>query len=210
MSLCILILNWKTSHRLGLDYKACFTPPLPSPPLTFHVWCLLMLFRPYFHQFLNYWKGASGFLLLYETRGKILKCVLSVDAPGITQLLTGLFLPTWVFSFLISGPLSPSTHLHLDTKTRFIPSRMPSPTHTVVTLITTSRLAAALIRGSLGRSWLKMCKMVYPQWWFRIVLSLLLCRPALLLARPWGLPREPRAPVLLLELTGSPKSFDFS
>ena len=35
----------------------------------------------------------------------------------------------------------------------------PSP-HTVVTLITTSRPAPALSRGSWGRSWLRMCRMV--------------------------------------------------
>lgn len=47
---------------------------LQSPFLFFisiHVWCLWMLHHPYFHQFLNYWKGTSGFLLLYETRGEI-------------------------------------------------------------------------------------------------------------------------------------------
>lgn len=102
------------------------------------------------------------------------------------------------FSFWVHNP-----HLYKD-------EFCPSSTHTVVTLITTSRLAAALIRGSLDRSWLRMCKMVYPQWWLRIVLNLRLWRAPLLLARLWGVPREPRAPALLLELTGSPKSFDFS
>lgn len=75
------------------------------------------------------------------------------------------------------------TSMRLASRTRYIPRIVPGSAHTVVTLITTSRLAA-LIRGSLGRSWLRMCKMVYPQWWFRIVLNLRLCRLPPLLARP--------------------------
>lgn len=146
-----------------------------------------------------YWKGASGFLLLYETRGEIHKVfsLLMLQAPfGSSQAL---LLESLVFH---NRSKRSSTRLTSDVESH--------TAHTVVTLITTSRLAAALIRGSLGLSWLRMCKMVYPQWWFRIVLSLLLCRPPPLLATPWGLEREPRAPVLLFELSGSPKSFDFS
>lgn len=83
--------------------------------------------------------------------------------------------------------------------------------HTVVTRMTTSRLVAVPSRGSLGRSWLRMWRMVYPQWWLRIVLNLRTRWPPLLpLARPCVLLREPRFPALLLELNGSPKSFAFS
>lgn len=189
----------KTSHHLGLGYKACLHF---FPPLAFHVCCLLTLFRPFFFissLIIEKEHLASFCCRKQEEKSSGVRCL-----SGISRLCS----PAWVL--FNTRSTSPSSHLHPDTKTRSIPWREPRPTHTVVTLITTSRLAAALIRGSLGRSWLRMCKMVYPQWWFRIVLNLLLCRPPLLLARPWGLPREPRAPVLLLELTGSPKSFDFS
>ncbi len=139
-----------------------------------------MLFNPFFiSSLVTEREHLASFCCTKQEDKSSSVCCLS----SITQLLAGFCCLHESVVFNIRS-ISPSSHLHPDTKARFIPSHTPGLTHTVVTLITTSRLAAALIRGSLGRSWLRMCKMVYPQWWFRIVLNLLLCRPLLLLARP--------------------------
>lgn len=81
-----------SSRRLILGYKACLHPPV------FHVWLLSMLFVLIFISSLIIEKQHLASSPLYETRGEILMCVLSVDAPGITWLLTGLLLPMRVFS----------------------------------------------------------------------------------------------------------------
>lgn len=108
----------KTSRRLGLGYKACLHF-LPPP----HTSCLMSFnaFSSFFHQFLNYWKGASGFLFVVRNKRRNPQvCAVSLSSSQGSCCLH----ESLVFNI---RSISPSSHLHLNTKTRSIPSHMPGP-----------------------------------------------------------------------------------
>lgn len=129
----ILILGWK--NILDQVIKPVYNPPVVH----------FMFNVPIFISFLFIEKEHLASFLLYETRGEIHKgfSLLMLQAPFSSS--QGFRLESLVFN---NRSIRSSTCFTSEMES--IPCL--APPHTVVTLITTSRLAAALIRGSLGLS----------------------------------------------------------
>jgi len=110
-NVCILILNWKKCLTILDSFiKPAYTcfPPHISLSLNASLFSV------------NYWKGASGFLLSYETR-KIPQ--VSVDAASLGSSRDSCRLRVSVV--FETRSMSPSSHLHPDTLMRFLsPARL--------------------------------------------------------------------------------------
>lgn len=144
MSLCILILNWKIFSSSWIRLQSLFTL-LPS-----HFMSLTRL-RPY------YFYHISCLVIEKQQPPSVgptsCFCMKPEEIPPERE--SGrCCCDTSLSHAASSSSVRPLVYIRTRRRAR------PHAAHTVVTLITTSRLAAALIRGSLGLSWLRMWRMV--------------------------------------------------